>query len=496
MRTLCASFDAPIIKRPYQRIVIAKHSLRSTLIASAEYFDKKLTPRIYNPHIVSFHTYFYGGDRMSHKEKAYSPFKFIFFSAIGIFMFFMPVTFMGKNSIPIDHVIGLIRRIPHLGPFYVLAVTVWGTIRSAKLKKYSASAVDAFFFAANITGTAFCAMVLFGWGPEWLLEKDMAPYIFNAVAVPVTMLIPIGSIFLAFLVNYGLMECVGELMVPVMRPVFHTSGRSAIDAVASFVGSYSVGLIITNNVYRKGGYTAREAAIIGTGFSTVSATFMIIVAKTLGIIEQWNIYFWTTLAVCFAVTAVTLRIPPLSRIPDTRYPGSNGDDKSDIPAGNRFIRAWKMGVRSGAEAPDFFKTAKDNFSYGILMASGVGSAIMFFGVSALLISKYTVLFDYTAWIYYPFFKLFGFPDAMLAAKAASISIADMFLPAILCRESAVSTRFVTAVICISEVLFFSGMLPCLTGTDIPLKMRDIFIIWFERVVFSILFTVPIAYMLF
>lgn len=85
---------------------------------------------------------------------------------------------------------------------------------------------------------------------------------------------------------------------------------------------------------------------------------------------------------------------------------------------------------------------------------------------------------------------------MLAAKAASTSIADMFLPAILCRESEIITRFVTAVICISEVLFFSGMLPCLTGTDIPLRMRDIFVIWFERVVFSIALAAPIAYMLF
>ena len=434
--------------------------------------------------------------RLNMPEKRLSPFRFICFSAIGIFMFFVPISFMGKNSIPVDHVISLIRKIPHLGPFYVVAVTSWGVSRAIKLKKYAASATEAFFFFTNLIGTIFCAMVFFNIGPDWFLEKDMAPYIFNAVAVSVTMLIPIGSIFLAFLVNYGLMECVGELMAPIMRPVFHTPGRAAIDAVASFVGSYSVGLIITNNVYRKGGYTAREAAIIGTGFSTVSATFMIIVAKTLGIIEQWNIYFWVTLVVCFAVTAITLRIPPLSRVPDTRYPGSRSEGEGVERTGNRFARAWSIGVKCGAEAPGFYDIAKDNFKYDIVMASGVGAAIMFFGVSALLISKYTNLFDYTAWIYYPFFKLFSLPDAMLAAKAASTSIADMFLPAILCRESEIITRFVTAVICISEVLFFSGMLPCLTGTDIPLRMRDIFVIWFERVVFSIALAAPIAYMLF
>ncbi len=430
------------------------------------------------------------------EKQQFSPFNFLFFSAVGIFMFFIPVTFMGKNSIPIDHVITMIRKIPYLGPLYVVIITIWGVARAVRLKKYASSFTDAFFFITNLIGTAFCAMVYFNVGPEWFLDKNIAPYIFNAVAVSVTILIPVGSIFLAFLVDYGLMECIGELMAPIMRPVFHTPGRAAIDAVASFVGSYSVGLIITNNVYRKGGYTAREAAIIGTGFSTVSATFMIIVAKTLGIIEHWNLYFWITLTVCFAVTAITLRLPPLSRIPDTLYPGAVPEGNVVYESDGRLKRAWKIGVRTGAEAPGLFEIAKDNLRYGIVMASGVGAAIMFFGVGALLISKYTAFFDYTAWIYYPFFKLLGTPDAMLAAKAASTSIADMFLPAILCKDTALTTRFVIAVVCISEVLFFSGMLPCLTMTDIPLKMREIFIIWFERVAFSILLATPIVRLIF
>ncbi len=67
-------------------------------------------------------------------------------------------------------------------------------------------------------------------------------------------------------------------MKPIMKPVWRTPGRSAIDAVASFVGSYSLALLVTNGVYKEGKYSAREAAIIATSFSTVSATFMIILA--------------------------------------------------------------------------------------------------------------------------------------------------------------------------------------------------------------------------
>src|SRR5690606_14712239 len=103
----------------------------------------------------------------------------------------------------------------------------------------------------------------------------------KSIVISVTTIVPIGSIFLAFLVNYGLMQFIGVFMQPIMKPIWKTPGRSAIDAVASFVGSYSLALLITNRVYKEGKYSGKEAAIIATGFSTVSATFMVIVADTL-----------------------------------------------------------------------------------------------------------------------------------------------------------------------------------------------------------------------
>ncbi len=145
-------------------------------------------------------------------------------------------------------------------------------------------------------------MAVFNFGPAWLFESDMVPFLYNKLVIPVGLIVPLGSVFLAFLVGYGLLEFIGVIMQPVMKPIWKTPGRSAIDAVASFVGSYSIGLLITNRVYKEGKYSAKEAAIIATGFSTVSATFMIIVAKTLGLMDMWNFYFWSTLIITFTVT--------------------------------------------------------------------------------------------------------------------------------------------------------------------------------------------------
>ena len=174
------------------------------------------------------------------------------------------------------------------------------------------SRVDLVFTVAKLVGLVVGLMLVLDVGPGWLFRDDIGPFLFDALVVPVGLLVPVGAVFLALLVGYGLLEFCGVLLQPVMRPLFGTPGRSAIDAVASFVGSYSLGLLITNRVYREGRYTGREAAVIATGFSTVSATFMVVVASTLDLMGSWLTYFWVTLLVTFAVTAITVRLPPLA----------------------------------------------------------------------------------------------------------------------------------------------------------------------------------------
>ena len=53
-----------------------------------------------------------------------------------------------------------------------------------------------------------------------------------------------------FLLNYGIVDFIGSLMEPLMRPVFKIPGRGAVNAIASFVSSASVGVLITSKLYQ------------------------------------------------------------------------------------------------------------------------------------------------------------------------------------------------------------------------------------------------------
>lgn len=418
--------------------------------------------------------------------------KFIFLSAIGIFMFFIPIEISGKSTIPLDHLVGAIKGgAPGVMPYYALMVIILGAVYPFYSKSWNKDGVTTVFSIAKLLGVGVAVMAVTGQGPEWLFTPDMVPFLYNKLVIPVGLIVPIGAVFLAFLVGYGLLEFIGVIMQPVMKPIWKTPGRSAIDAVASFVGSYSIGLLITNRVYKEGKYTAKEAAIIATGFSTVSATFMIIVAKTLGLMEMWNFYFWTTLVITFVVTAVTVRIYPLSKKPDTNIFGQSITE--DKKPGNIFKNALNEGLISANKSEALTKNISVNFVDGFKMAMGILPSILSIGLLGLILAKYTPVFDIIGYIFYPFTSLLQIPDPMLIAKASSLEVAEMFLPALLVKEAALLGRYVIGVVSVSAVLFFSASIPCIMSTEIPLSIKDIVLVWIERTICSLILAAAVGH---
>lgn len=410
-------------------------------------------------------------------------------------MFFIPITLNGKNTIPLDHIVNYIKAIPNFGPIYVGLIVTIGGILPFINKTWNKNKSTTVFSLLKLLGIVFIFMAIFNVGPAFLMRDDVIPFIYKSIVISVTTIVPIGSIFLAFLVNYGLMEFIGVFMQPIMKPIWKTPGRSAIDAVASFVGSYSLALLITNRVYKEGKYSGKEAAIIATGFSTVSATFMVIVANTLGIMEYWLLYFWLTLVITFIVTAITARIYPLSKKPETYY-GDQPGDPEKLVTGNRFKMAYEEGMIAFDNAPTVFESVKDNLIDGIKLALSIGPLLMSIGVLGIVLAEYTPIFDLIGYIFYPFTLITGIPEPLLAAKANALSIAEMFLPALLVTEAPIITKFLIAIVSVSEILFFSASIPCMMATEIPLTLKDYIIIWIERVVISILIAAPILHLIF
>lgn len=407
--------------------------------------------------------------------------RFIGFSLIGIILFFVPLDIAGRSSLLLDHVASFLQT--QARPLVVcvaLLFMLYGAL-VPWLKGDRPTGAAKWFLVLRGFGLLVGIMYLLGWGPAGLYQKDMLPFLFEKLVLNLTVIVPLGALALVFLIEFGLLELIGVLMQPIMRPVWRTPGKSAIDAVASFAGSYSVGLLITERMYLEKHYSLRDAAIIATGFSTVSAPFMVVIAKTLGLMPVWNLYFWTTLLVTFVVSAITAYLPPLAGMPSDSRP-----EPALPPGQNRLQAAWQAGKTQVAATPPLLTALRISFVDGLRMTSAILPSILAVGLLGLVAAKYTPLFDVIGLLFYPVARLLGLDPSMPVAGAMASGLAEMFLPVVLLKGSSELVRYVAAVVSVSNVLFLSASIPCMLATRIPLRMRDLLIVWFLRCVLSMI----------
>jgi len=425
-------------------------------------------------------------------KKIYSPsnvFNFVFFSLLGIFLFFVPFTVNGTNSIAVDHIITYMNRyLPWLGPTFTLIIGTIGGILPWVQKTYKKGVMDFIMAVFRTLGIPICFLAYFNVGPAWLMDPGMLPFLWEKVVVSVTVIVAIGSIFLTFVIAFGCLEFVGVLVRPIMRPVFKTPGKSAIDAVASFVGSFSLAIYLTNKLYRESKYTMKEAFIIMSGFSTVSATFMITVAKTAGFMGIWNFYFWTTLIITFVVTAITVRLWPITKVPETYLDGV-GHPEEPVVGKSIFRAAVDEGLEAAQRSKNILKTIWENLAGGIKMCFVLTPVMGSIGLLAFILVKLTNVFDIIGYIFYPFtylISLIGVPEPLMIAKASAATIAEMFVPNVVVSSLGNATKYVVAVTSVSQVLFFGGSLPCYMASDVKVPLWKVMIVVCERIALSII----------
>lgn len=100
---------------------------------------------------------------------------FALHSAIGIFMFFIPITLNGARSIPLDHMVTTIKEIPNYYLVYGLFMGLAGVIYPAWSKPRTTSARSLVCFLLQILSLVFAFMFVTKRGPAGLHEPGMLP---------------------------------------------------------------------------------------------------------------------------------------------------------------------------------------------------------------------------------------------------------------------------------------------------------------------------------
>ncbi|HOR14083.1 MAG TPA: nucleoside recognition domain-containing protein, partial [Clostridia bacterium] len=264
-----------------------------------------------------------------------------------------------------------------------------------------------------------------------------------------------AAFFLPFLINYGLIDAVGVIVKPFMRPVFKVPGLTAVVAASTFLGNFSIGILSTNALYKEGELNYKEGAIVITGFSTISIGLMLLFSQLLDISSHFLFYFVSTAIVTYIVTAIVIRLPPTRGLPQTYFNDQKNPIAEDTLEGSRFKSAWATGLQISDSAPSPVKTIGGILFSTLKVLANMIATSMFIIVAGLLLNQYTPIFSWLGKVFQPIFALFGFAEAGVMSTAAGLAITDV-IPAVMfgsAQELSLAARYVLASFPVTVIIF-------------------------------------------
>lgn len=424
--------------------------------------------------------------------------KFILGSAFGVLMFLVPIPQGDSFTTLLDFLKTGLKNLMGVSMNYIIVgilvvSAVMGVIDMVfkpdfiRKNTYLSKAFHTtpFYLGSKILGAIFACMIVFGFGPEAVTSADTGVTMLDLCNTLLCIVVSF-SFILPFLTDCGIMEFLGILLRPVVRPLFHVPGRASVDLIASWFGASNAAVILTREQYMKGFYTKREAGYIMTNFSLVSIPFCLMIANTVNVSHLFPSFYLCICLVGIILAVIGIRIPPISTIPDTYQEKTGKQINEDLPENTKLLPyALEMSCQR-AEKFTLSKILSSGMEVVVGMFFDLVPVVMAWGMVALMIATYTPVFQ---WISYPiglYLQLFGVEEAFAVAPAALIGFTDMFIPALLITGvESVKTRFIIGVLSLVQIIYMTEVGAIIIKSEIPLNFWKLLIIFLERTLIAI-----------
>ncbi|MCI6011656.1 MAG: YjiH family protein [Firmicutes bacterium] len=445
--------------------------------------------------------------------------RFLIPSVIGILLFMIPVKYNGDWTIAVkiiaDKIGGVLGDVlPLLCVVIVTISAVMSLISLGKPKWITEHPIlrDTFttspvWVVVRVLGAIFIWLTYLGIdaGDEdtgiihMITEGAAGGFVLGDLLTVLVIIFVIAALLLPLLLDFGLLEFVGALLTKVMRPLFKIPGRAAVDCFTSWIGDGTLGVMLTCNQYEGGYYSAREASVIATTFSAVSITFSIVVLAQVDLMQYFGVYYLMICLVGVVCAIIVPRIPPLSRKPDTYVVEGKAMPETIPPQyKNSFEYGMDLALKKAAEFKGIGQFLENGVKNAVGMWFGVLPTVMAIGTLALLLANNTPIFEILGKPFLPLLELLQVPEAAEASKTMIVGFTDMFTPSIIAAEGIASemTRFIVASVSVTQLIYLSEVGGLILGSKLPVKLWELFVLFLERTIISLVIICPLAHLIF
>lgn len=425
------------------------------------------------------------------------------FTIIGIVYFMVPFKVNGETTMCVSYLEGLateyIPNMPGILAWLMAAFAIISIIASTIMKnKIKNDFIKGTFEVGltgilwRISGAVVILMAYYQKGPEFITSEYTGGLLAFELIPMLFMLFLLALTFVALLTDFGGLELLGGLLMPLFKPLFRLSGKAAVLSLVSYIGSGTTGMIVTDNAHRHGQFTTKEANIIVLCFAIVS--FPVTFAYPTGI-AGLKVEYFPPLAICLILCTVVCgvilsRIPPISKKPNTYYDETPYKEDEKTEGRSRMSMAYENALKKAEIAPSFGKLTKEGLKEFFGFTVEIFPLIIVIATGVLAISEYTPIFNYIAMPIAPALEAMGLPEAVQAAPSFILGFADLFLPFITAATvTSQLTKFVICAVAIMQIYCMSEGAVVLMKSSMKINFGNLVAIFVMRTVICI----PIAY---
>ena len=129
---------------------------------------------------------------------------------------------------------------------------------------------------------------------------------------------------------------------------------------------------------------------------------------------------------------------------------------------------------------------------------GVLPVVMCIGTLALVLANNTQIFEILGMPFMPLLQVLQVPEAEAVSKTMIVGFTDMFTPSIIAAATIQSdmSRFIVAIISVTQLIYLSEVGGLILGSKIPVNIVELFILFLERTIISLLIVAPLAHLVF
>ncbi len=440
--------------------------------------------------------------------------KFFIPSLLGLFLFIIPLPFgemfnMADVS-PVNIGVGFISELLKLAigdyiPTICLVIIVGSAVLSLGAKfiniknEFFKNILDVppFWLFFRIVGAVFMVMIYTNVGPEFIISENTGHVILGIMPSLIALFL-IAGFLLPLVLDFGLMDFFGTMISKFMRTLFLVPGRASVDTLSSWLGDATLGIMITNTQYKQGFYNKKESCIIAVCFSLVSLPFSTVIADQLGFMDKFVPFYLTVCAASLVCALILPRIYPLCKIKNETYNNIPYEEEEINEEGGLYKQGLNNAMNRAAKAPTLNEIIVNGFKNIVDIYISLIPLVLAWGTISLAVAEFTPIFT---WISYPvilILELLKIPNAAEAAPAVLVGFTDMFIPSVMVSGDGFAeiTKFIIGALSISQLVYMTETGAVILKSEIPLKLKDLMVLFLIRTVISLLVITPIAHMLF